>query len=192
MLPSPIADFFLSFTHTIVVVPLIILGYFLINKKLFLQVVCLVAISMIINVALKTTFKIPVPPSLHKIGFAFPSGHTQFATALYGWLAFNTRAVIWKIFTVMLIIGIGYGLWYYHFHDIKDIVGGFLTGLVLIGLYHALLTYFPKKTVPLILITATLFMIYNVWMYTKIPVHAWWAYLSLFVSCTLYQYQNHG
>ncbi len=185
MTSSFIPDFFLTFTHFILVVPLIILGYFFINKKIFLQAICLVSISMIINVALKTTFKIPLPSNLHKIGFAFPSGHTQFATVLYGWLAFNSKSLTWKILTAVLLIGVGYGLYYHHYHDIKDIVGGFTTGVVLIGIYYSLLTTLPTRCSLILVVTATLLMIYNAWMYRTIPVHADWAYLSLLVGCTL-------
>lgn len=45
------------------------------NKKIFYHAACLVFLAILLNVALKSTFQVPLSAALGKTGFAFPSGH---------------------------------------------------------------------------------------------------------------------
>ena len=68
-----------------VVFAIVLLGWLFIDTSIFRHLAYLACLSIIVNVALKGTFKVPLPPELH-VGYAFPSGHMQFATVFYGWI----------------------------------------------------------------------------------------------------------
>jgi len=89
---SLLAKGFLTFSHPIVIVPLLLIG--LVGEVVLGQkspcewrLACLLVLfSMILNVFLKSLFLVPLNPALGKEGFAFPSGHMQVSVVLYGYL----------------------------------------------------------------------------------------------------------
>lgn len=139
--------FFLSFSHWVVILPLIILGYCLISRRVFCHAVCLLALSMLLNIVLKNIFQIPLSPTLGKEGFAFPSGHMQAVTVLYGWLALNIKHVWFRLSVVIILSGVGFSLVYMGYHNYHDVFGGLFFGTLLILLYHVLRLKFSKQRV---------------------------------------------
>ena len=80
-------DFLYCFCQVEVVLPILILGYIWINKRVFMHGIFIVLFGMMLNSALKMTLQVPLPPALGIVeGYAFPSGHMQVAVVLYGWL----------------------------------------------------------------------------------------------------------
>lgn len=137
--------FFLSFSHTIVIVPLIVLGCVLISRRIFCHALCLLVLSILLNIVLKHTFQIPLSPTLGKEGFAFPSGHMQAATVLYGWLALNIQNVWFRLSVVIILLGIGFSLVNAGYHNYYDVFGGVFFGSLLIACYHCVLLKFSRQ-----------------------------------------------
>jgi len=173
-----IAKIFLYSTNDIIIIPLIILGYIWIDQKLFSNTICLVLISMLVNFALKVTFKIPLSPLLERQGFAFPSGHMQMAVVLYGWLITKIKNIIYQILIIDLLIGTASSLVYFGYHNYFDILGAVFFGALLIIIYSYLLKHI-KHYLPFIsIIFSTLLMIYIAAQY-EIAEHVWMAYYAL-------------
>jgi undecaprenyl-diphosphatase len=141
-----IAQFFLSFSQEVVIVPLIIIGYICVDRKIFFHATCLILISILVNIALKATFQMPLPPMLNQQGFAFPSGHMQSSVTIYGWLFTATKD--WRIKSIisMILTGIGCSLVYFGFHYYEDVLGAVFFSLLLIWLYKKALWYFSNRS----------------------------------------------
>ncbi len=160
MIISHVAEFFLSFSHSFIIAPLLIIGLIWLDRTIFLQVICLVLLSMILNIALKETFQIPLAAWLHKPGFAFPSGHMQTTAVLYGWLAYQYRNVFIRIATLILLTGIGMSLVYFGYHNYFDVLGAIFFASILLFFYAQILKRYPAELPFLIIITGTLLMLY--------------------------------
>lgn len=163
-----IAKIFLGFTHEIVILPLIILGYIWLNQKNFYNAICLLLISMLFNYALKVTFK----------GFIFPSGHMQSAVVLYGWLMTKIKQLILKILIIKLLISIGVSLVYFGYHNYLDIFGAIFFGILLIFIYNILLNNINKYLSFIILSFSSILMLYIAIIHNIAP-HLWMAYYGL-------------
>ena len=186
-----IAHFFLIFSNLLFIAPLIILGFIGLDRRFFFELTCLLLLSITCNVALKVTFHIPLSEALGIQGFAFPSGHMQLATVLYGYLFFaqNTQMnnnfaykkakIALKIMLSALLVGIGWRLLHCGYHNFFDVAGGIITGLLLIGIYKVTREYRPKITQELVLLLATLAMLYSYLRYPQVPWYAWSAYFTL-------------
>lgn len=126
------AKIILELTHEVIIIPLIIIGYIWIDKKTFFHGICLMLISILFNAALKATFRVPLSPMLGKDGFAFPSGHMQSATVLYGWLYKWSKNMSVRITLVILLFLIALSLMHFGYHGIQDISAAVFFGLALI------------------------------------------------------------
>ena len=124
------------------------------------------------------TFQVPLSPALHKVGFAFPSGHMQLATVLYGWLGLHIQNRSLQSLILVLLTGIGFGLVHFGYHTWFDVWGAvFFAGLILS--FYQILSYQKTPLLPWITASiATLAMLYITYQNT-IPMYAWIAYGSL-------------
>ena len=172
--------FFLMFSHDTVITPLVVLGYIWWDRKIFFHTIGLILMSMLLNCALKVTFKVPLDPSIGKDWFAFPSGHMQLAVVFYTWLLQSMRHPLIGWACVFICIGIAGGLLYFNYHQPYDIAGAIGIGLLWVWSYKQLLKM-PKTRLylPVILLTsASLLMIYIHWLY-GLKDHMWMAYYAL-------------
>ncbi|MCA0403479.1 MAG: phosphatase PAP2 family protein [Proteobacteria bacterium] len=178
-MPYYVANGFLIFTDSLLIIPLVLLGFLWISRFAFYHAVALMLVSMIINVALKISFQIPLSPSLHKAGFAFPSGHMQLASVFYLFLAYQFKKT-WLTTTIFfLLTGIGFGLIYFGYHNIYDVVAAFITALILVFSYLFSIKQAPKITAWLLLGLASLLLSYIHWHYPPIAGFVWGAYFTL-------------
>ncbi|ARG96347.1 phosphatase PAP2 family protein [Legionella micdadei] len=174
-----IARFFLLFSDNIVIIPLLIIGFIWLDRATFYHAVCLILFSILVNVALKVTFQIPLSPSLGKKGYAFPSGHMQLVTVLYTWLAFKINQLWLRVIIIALLLGIGLSLIHFDYHDYYDVLAGiFFAALLLISYYFASLKW-PQNLPWFILGIASFLMIYIHWRTVEILSHTWMAYYAL-------------
>ena len=173
-----LSHFFLFFTNWPFILCFLILGLILDSRARFYHATCIMLISIIINVALKMTFQVPLSPALHKVGFAFPSGHMQLATVLYGWLGLHIQNRSLQSLILVLLTGIGFGLVHFGYHTWFDVWGAvFFAGLILS--FYQILSYQKTPLLPWITASiATLAMLYITYQNT-IPMYAWIAYGSL-------------
>jgi len=175
-----IARFFLGFSHIEIILPMLVLGFIFFKLPLVYHTCCLMFFSMIINVALKSTFQVPLHPSIHHAGFAFPSGHMQLATVVYGWLALNYANTYLRIFIGIILVGVGFGLVHFDYHTLVDVVGGAFFASLLITIYALLKNKYPSMLSWFLGVIATLAMPYIAWQ-ASIPAHAWIAYCAVLV-----------
>ena len=174
-----VSRFFLAFSHDTIIIPLIIIGYIWIDRKVFFHGISLLLTSMLLNLALKITFQVPLAPSLGKEGFAFPSRHMQSSIVLYGWLlkSVNKRSI--KVVITILLIGISIGLVHLGYHNYFDVLAAVFLGLLLIFIYSWFLKTFKESILSMIvLLFNTLLMAYIVLLY-EIKEYSWLAYYSL-------------
>jgi membrane-associated phospholipid phosphatase len=174
-LPDIFYHFFLEFSHPTIIVPLLLLVYIRAGHEIFYDTACLLFISPIVNVALKITFQIPLT---FKEGFAFPSGHMQFATVLYGWLAFRSRNIIYQIIASALIGAIGASLVHFGYHNFFDIGGGIFFGWLLIIIYYSIKIKTPKILPWFMWLGSSALMIY-IYKNYKVEHVTWMAYYGL-------------
>lgn len=174
-----IANVFLSLTHTPVIIPLIILGYIWIDHDTFYHATCLTLISMMFNFALKVTFQVPLSPTLGKEGFAFPSGHMQLATILYGWLAFKSNSLVIRIIVAILLIGIGLSLVYFQYHDYYDVFAAVFFALLAMVVYYQVITKAKRISAWIVIAACSILMLYIYLRFEPMSSHVWMAYYTL-------------
>lgn len=169
-----VAQFFLAFSNWSIIIPILLIGLF-INNKLFYNLICLILLNIIVNVALKVIFQVPLNPALHKVGYAFPSGHMQLAVVLYGWILLHYQSLMLRIVSLIILVGISFSLIHYGYHDLRDVLGATLTGIILISLYRYYLQGFPLR----IFIVSLVLSVFNQIAYHPLPDYALNAWVLL-------------
>jgi hypothetical protein len=173
------ANLMLSFSHfsallLFTVICLLVCG----RRFLFIQTIYLVSLDIILNVALKGTFKIPLSPLLHKIGYAFPSGHMQVSTVFYTWWVFFIASRAYWLICCTILIGVGAGLIHFGYHNLNDVIAGLCFGGGLTIGYKLLLSKDNAHTALWLFIIPSFLMFYNAYIYLPLPAYALLAYMA--------------
>lgn len=152
--------------------------YWCVDKKFAFKLGVLFLLSAYVNDFLKEIFQTPRPdPAVVRViypesggGYAFPSGHAQGATVFWGTIAWRLKKAWAWIAALIIIIAVGISRLYLGVHWPIDVVGGWVIGAVILGLYFIYDTTHPlrgmrTKAVPLIVLVITLavamFFIYS-------------------------------
>jgi undecaprenyl-diphosphatase len=175
------ADLMLGFSYAPVLFFITFIGSLFWGRSIFFQTACLLALDIILNVALKGTFKIPLSPTLHKAGYALPSGHMQMATVFYIWWAFFIPGWTYRAIALFILIGVGAGLIHYNYHDGYDVVSGFFVGALFVSGYYYLLIRQSLYFARLLLGISSILMVCNALLYKVVPLHAWIAYGAIMI-----------
>jgi membrane-associated phospholipid phosphatase len=109
--------------------------------------IMLAGFSMMLNPALKEYFALPRPEGLSD-GYAFPSGHFQGAMCFYGWLFIRISNKWARLLISLILAGIAFGLVYKGYHYVRDIMGSFVVGSLVITGAYVLLKREPFKSEP--------------------------------------------
>ncbi|KTD18061.1 phosphatase PAP2 family protein [Legionella jordanis] len=173
-----IASFFLLFSHALIIIPVLCIGYIWLNRELFFKLIHLVLLTILLNIALKVSFQVPLPASLGKHWFAFPSGHMQLATALYGWFIYQCSNVFLRALLLFLLSGIGFSLVYCGYHGPQDVIGALIFSTLLLCSFQFLTFRYPQHWHGVVLTVGLLLLLYSQWMW-PLPAHAWMAFYSL-------------
>ncbi|WP_148411014.1 phosphatase PAP2 family protein [Murimonas intestini] len=146
-----IFQFMTYFGQDFLVLGIICLLYWCLNKKLAYEIGLSFFTSGLILQNLKITFRIPRPwvldPGFKAIpsaipaatGYSFPSGHTQSATTLFSGLALNIKKTWGRIICIVLFLLVGFSRMYLGVHTPKDVVTAMLIALVVSWLIHRLM-----------------------------------------------------
>jgi len=119
--------------------------YWALDKALALRMSFLYLGSAYVNTVLKAAFAVPRPsPSAVRVitpteGYAFPSGHAQTTTTVWGYLAAQVRKRWFWAVTAVLIVLVGLSRVYLGVHYPQDVIVGTVIGLALIAIYNWLL-----------------------------------------------------
>ena len=186
-----IAKILLEFSHEIIIIPLLIVGYIWINREIFFHGICIVLLSMIFNASLKATFQIPLNPSIGKAGFAFPSGHMQTSVSLYGFLYTFTPSILLKTFLIVLLALIGASLIYLGYHNIMDVFGAVFFASVLIYLYKYLSKSVTERNLFLVMSVFASTLLAYIKSLHVIPPHLWMSFYALLGLLASQYYFNH-
>ncbi len=136
---SPFLDaFFVVITSTgdvLFFLVVVVLVYWLWDKRLGLFLGSLLLVSGALNGFLKTRFGLPRPPSFFHRPFAlasngFPSGHAQTATAFWSGIALVSRGA-WVLVGVVMTALVAFSRVYLGVHFVGDVLGGVAIGLAL-------------------------------------------------------------
>lgn len=204
-LASYLAKIFLLFSHTIIIAPLLFIGFisrgtFFIKKPtqkesmIWANACLLVLFSMIFNVFLKSLFQIPLNPALGIKGFAFPSGHMLVAVVFYGWLTCSYPS--WKVraFTTIVLLGIAFGLIQQGYHNLRDIFGAVMFGVITLYAFNKAyrlptIAYRPVR-ITFILIPICLFFLGIISMRIGITSHVTKTFIGLIAFSVMWAMLN--
>ncbi|MCB8924526.1 MAG: phosphatase PAP2 family protein [Ardenticatenaceae bacterium] len=165
----PQMDAFFKFISTLgleefylALMPLI---YWSVNKEMGRALAYVFLLSNVFNNMLKHAFREPRPfwldPTLERFtdfGYGMPSGHTQFTTTIYLFLAiWIRRRWMWLLATALIIL-MPLSRVYLGSHFVQDVAVGFLLGLLVLGGYYfwerRYMTGFSKRILGQRLLTA--------------------------------------
>lgn len=172
----------LEFSHEVVIIPVIIIGFIWFSRDIFYHGTCLVLLTMLLSFVLKSLFQ-----KTSSYGFAFPSGHMQVSAVLYGWLACNFKNYLFRGIIALLLSGIGFSLVYSGYHDHYDVLGGVFFAVITLCGYYFFLQKFRHNILYLILGAASLLMLYIYSIADQITPHLWMAYYALIGFITSYK-----
>lgn len=162
-------------------IPVIVFGYFNLNKSIFTKASIIMIFSVILANYLKTIWQIPLP--LGKEGWSFPSGHTMPFVCFFYWLAFEYRSKIFYLFSTIFIVFIAWALVYNNFHYISDVIGAYFFSIITLAIYYYLLKILNNKIelVGFLLSIAGIGLIYLI----KKPTPTLWALEGGLIGFTL-------
>lgn len=114
------------------------------NHKRNVSLILLLILSSLYVLISKNIFQRPRPEILQLIpidGFSFPSGHSTFSMAIYGYLIYIiNKEMSWKIKNIIiflltiLIFSIGLSRIYLGVHYFSDVFAGFISGLIILNI----------------------------------------------------------
>lgn len=123
------------------------------NKRFIIQLLGVLIISALANIALKRAFNRARPTIEHLVvvkSLSYPSGHAMSAMAFYGFLTYLIfqikmprwlRGILATIF-IFLILSIGISRIYLGVHFPSDVAGGFIAGLIWVAFCIVLFNIF--------------------------------------------------
>lgn len=150
-------DTILDFSATVVLggysglilLTMLVMGRLDQRRDLFYHLCFLILLSMIVNSFLKCLFQVPLKPHLGKPGwYAFPSGHMQLAVVFYGRLWWAFRKSKWAYGLLILLMGMGWAMVWKSYHDTKDVLGGIVVGVTLVGGYDVFIKHMKIESRP--------------------------------------------
>jgi membrane-associated phospholipid phosphatase len=122
------------------------LGYWIIDKDIFARTGLWLLLSLMLNAYLKLLFQDPRPDPIFQLdplvgkSYGFPSGHAQIAMVIWFWLAWETRKKWIWISSTFLVVCISFSRLYLGVHDLGDVLGGLLIGLLSLVIFILLTT----------------------------------------------------
>ena len=144
---TPLFEFFTWLGYRDFLFMFIPFVYWCFDRKIFGRLVVIVFFTAIINSLLKDIFQDPRPdfslnidPWLQtEASFGFPSGHTQIAVVIWLYIALVAKNSIIRTVSILFLLGVPLSRIYLGVHDIGDVLGGMIFGLI--TLYLASIVY---------------------------------------------------
>lgn len=149
-----------------ILIPVVVLLYYLFHKKFGEYLIYTMLTSLIINTGLKNIFKFARPIGQEGIrtllpetatGYSFPSGHSQSASTFFFAIANYMKKRIWWILSILLTSLVCFSRLYLGVHYPKDVIFGFILGVVISYLCYKLYLKIENKLL-LYLLTPLVFL----------------------------------
>jgi membrane-associated phospholipid phosphatase len=117
--------------------------YWCVDKQIGAALVYFSLLSAWVNDTIKYIFRLPrpsnsaihVPPGFVETSPSFPSGHAQNAVVNWGYAAIRLHNRVFWIVAIVAFLGISLSRIVLGVHFPEDIIGGWIIGLILLGLY---------------------------------------------------------
>ncbi len=156
----------------LVYIGMLLLLYYLWDKKRTYRTMSLLISSTVINVSTKAIFDLPRPPSvqhsdyINEISPGLPSGHAQLSTTFWGMLGIFLKKVM-IVFSILLPLLIGFSRIYLGVHWFTDVIMGYGIALIILALYIFFGEYVEnflneKSTIIKILVTIAICAIFAI------------------------------
>ena len=129
--------------YTTFIIFFISIGYWTWSKAIFYRMMVLVTINALINAYAKDWIQDPRPPielrldDLVGASYGLPSGHAQFATVMWMWLAWELRRAWAWVLCATIALGVMASRLYLGVHDLEDVVIGALLGASSLVVFEA-------------------------------------------------------
>ena len=113
--------------------------YWFCDRKIYGTLPQFVFISALLNSYAKNFFQDPRPdnslnidPWLHTFdpSFGFPSGHAHLAVVIWGFIFLRSNNLFIKSLAIFLLLSVSFSRIYLGVHDIGDIIGGVVLGVI--------------------------------------------------------------
>jgi len=157
---------FLYFSNHNLIALILILGFLTYDRKIFGFLIFVIIFNMVLNSYLKSIWQIPLNAEVGKIGWAFPSGHTQGATLFWGFLVIYYRRIWFTITASILLILSVTAIVHFKYHNWIDIIGGFSFAVIEIVIFYIIKRILDKYNVKYyilgFLLTFIEILIYNI------------------------------
>lgn len=126
-------------------------GYFALGSKRFFHAAMLLMGAGLLNIWLKDFGQDPRPDAIYALdgrvgdSYGWPSGHTQIAVVLWGYLAYTMRQN-WAYAAAAIFIGLqGFSRLYLGVHDAGDVAWGFVFGVLCLAAYIGVERHAPSR-----------------------------------------------
>ncbi len=113
--------------------------YWFCDRKIYGDLPQFVFISALVNSLAKSFFQDPRPDNSLNIdpwlnnfdpSFGFPSGHAHLAVVIWGFIFLKSNNIFIKALAMFLLVSVSFSRIYLGVHDIGDVIGGIILGLI--------------------------------------------------------------
>ena len=122
--------------------------YWFCDRKIYGALPQFVFISALVNSLAKSFFQDPRPDNSLNIdpwlntfdpSFGFPSGHAHLAVVIWGFIFLKSNNIFIKAVAMFLLVSVSFSRIYLGVHDIGDVIGGMILGIISLLLIEFLL-----------------------------------------------------
>jgi len=156
----------------LVYIGMLLLLYYLWDKKKTYRIISLLITSSVVNTSFKAIFRLERPPEyqhyepIKEISSGLPSGHAQNSTTFWGMLGIFLKKVM-IVFSILLPLLIGFSRIYLGVHWFTDVIMGYGIALIILALYIFIGEYIEnflneKSTIIKILVTIGVCIIFAI------------------------------
>jgi hypothetical protein len=183
-------DFFyqilLFFTSTHFFLILSLLGYHFYSKTKFSYTLIITLFSIVTNLYFKSIFKIPLDEvATGHAGWAYPSGHTQFAVVF--WVITLMQIPNIAIFiAALLTLPLGFtAMIHYNYHTFPDILGGICAGALVCLPFYYIFKIKHLRPYKLALFTSFISLLILTFALPKYTFHFDWGWQAFAVQLSM-------